>query len=817
MQPLDNAKTAHILPIIMAGGRGERLAPMTDTAPKPLLPIDGVPAIVRILRLLRALGFSRAAVTLGYRAEDIKSALGEVCEEITLLYTVEDTPLGTAGGVLAAWDRYAGEAVTDALVLSGDAVFTLDLAGFLAHHRRFSADATVLSLRVSDPSAFGALLCDGEGRIRAFCEKPSAMETVTDMINTGIYLFSRAFLASLPRKLTLDFGADVFPTALEEHRMLCAYVTDGYWCDIGTVESFLFCVTAIANGTLSAYSPLLAPRRPSHLPHAPNSSIGEGCFVPAGASVRNSALFSGVSIGNGASVESSVLCEGVTIGARAVIGHHSVIGAGARIASDAVLPPRTRVAPYAAVEGKRSSAPTGISVGYAGGAPQNGRRTVSHTLGDFTHDSGIFLSLRTSPTEPARAVCHALGRALVRLLHADGKASGLFFAPTREGEHITAALDALLCGALSECEALKQHRPTVFVCKEAISFVAARFGAIPDASLRVLITHTDGRLSAVLAASAGHYLSRTEERRLDALLTELLAFEPPQSTEPPVPPLYLSARRIERALLESRHALFSALPDLSSFAFSTGDALTEQLLSRLMHMLGARSGGEPVLSYHIFENGSLEDDDGMLAMSDLRFPSRVFGHWELFCMWLAACAPPPPTLSLPLGVPPYVISTAVSCGSHVALYPHYPSSDAAPPTPEACDPLILAVRITALLLDRDTTLQALYRGAFGEAEPHVRLRRTCPAVSAASTLRRMADSGTFLAEREGLSYVPNADEGGSVRVYNSRTHTLRVVADALSMESAASLCDMAEQKALSAMGHLHPRDSSLDVYVLPQA
>ena len=351
MRQSDRISIQNIFPIIMAGGRGERLAPMTDTVPKPLLPIDGIPAICRALRLLFTLGFRRAAITLGYRAEDIKRALGSSCEGVSLSYTVENEPLGTAGGVLAAWDTYAKKEDTCALVFSGDAVFSLDLAAFLAKHEEMGADATLLSAHVSDPSQFGVLVCAEDGRIRAFCEKPDRKEAPSDLVNTGIYLLSRAFLSTLPRSRFLDFGRDVFPYAAKSGCALYAHITDGYWCDIGTPETFLLCTTALSSGALGPYSPLLLPKTARPMPHIHRSAIGARCHISASADIADSVLFDGVFVGRETRVTDAIVCRGVRIGKRAVIGAGAILGEGAVIEDGVTVPPGARIAPYTVVRG----------------------------------------------------------------------------------------------------------------------------------------------------------------------------------------------------------------------------------------------------------------------------------------------------------------------------------------------------------------------------------------------------------------------------------------------------------------------------------
>ena len=198
-----------MLPILLAGGEGVRLRPITADLPKPLIPVDGVPAICRILDTLSALGADRAVITVRYRADDIIRLLGDSYAGIRLFYSREEQPRGTAGGVRDAWDRYAADSDIDALIISGDAVFTCDLAAFSAFHRDIGASASLLCVRVPDPGAFGTVISDSTGRITAFSEKPCAAETLSDTVNCGIYCMTRAFLEQIPTDGTPDFGIPV--------------------------------------------------------------------------------------------------------------------------------------------------------------------------------------------------------------------------------------------------------------------------------------------------------------------------------------------------------------------------------------------------------------------------------------------------------------------------------------------------------------------------------------------------------------------------------------------------------------------------------
>ncbi len=806
MNNQENTDISHILPVIMAGGEGSRLRPVTDTMPKPMIDVDGIPAIVRILQLLSDAGFDRAVITVRYLAACITDALGAETAGIAIQYLTEDVPLGTAGSVRAAWNAYAKEDDTDVLVISGDAVCSLDVAAFLEKHRREHAAATLLTAYVSEPSAFGTILTNEAGAISAFVEKPSAHETVTDRVNTGIYLLSGALIETVPTEGTVDFGSDVFPAALQRGDMLFAHPTDGYWCDIGTHDAYLRCVLDMAMGKLAAYSPLLAPQRTGLPPYISESSVGRECFIPSTASVRSSVLFDGVKIGAGASVTGAILCKNTEIGADAVISARCVIGEGAVIGDGVFLQSGTKVPAGTHVE----QSGTGADGGSAAWAPS--ASVPPDFLSQYTHDSGYYVSAAAQPHVPDVRFCVALGRALAKDQEKHG--GTLFFAVTKEDPALFSA-----CALIKEstvCAAADSGLQLTF-CNGLAAFSAARYFDCGENSLsavrRILFTHTDGRLSAIFCGTYGAYLSRSEERALDAILADMLdtGTRPdavPQGGQVLHPPRMIAAEAVTGQYLQQRIVPLQT-PAGAHFAFRTGNTPQEKLLARLLKASGAVESMDAKLFFHLFPNENAECADGTLQAVDLTVPSRVYSHWELFSMWLVGQPIPQPPLLLPFGIPDYVEQTAAAHGTAIRFFTHCGARLKEPPCAEAQDGILLALRMAELLSVQQTSLAALYRAAFGDGvKPHVRMFRSCPAASSAAAMRRMTEGAphdAFQADREGVLYaVSDAGEHGTVRVVASRTPNLRIIADAYSQEAAEALCDMAIQRAMSSMGHMHP-------------
>ncbi|MBQ7700278.1 MAG: NTP transferase domain-containing protein [Clostridia bacterium] len=300
--------------VILAGGFGTRLKPLTDTVPKPMLPVGGEPNLIRICEHLCKNGFDSAVVTLKYLPEKIKDALSDSCRGVDLFYVCEDEPLGTAGAVKAVWKMLTD----DFLVISGDAVCTLDLAAAYEAHKKSGAAVTVITHTVTDPLQYGCVVCDKNGRIEAFCEKPSWQQVVSDKVNTGIYFISRRALDYIPENKEYDFSRDVFPAMLSANEFLLGYEAQGYWRDIGSFAEYLAANRDFADNS-------------KNKAETEGSVCGDSFRLGKNSAFINSVAFDGVSIADNCSVTESILCRNVTVGDGCVLQNGCVIGEGAII------------------------------------------------------------------------------------------------------------------------------------------------------------------------------------------------------------------------------------------------------------------------------------------------------------------------------------------------------------------------------------------------------------------------------------------------------------------------------------------------------
>jgi len=221
--------------VVMAGGEGTRLRPLTSNQPKPMVPIVGKPCIEHILDLLRGHGFEDVVITLAFLPQAIRSYFGSgESLGMNIEYSVEELPLGTAGSVGRARDALD----ETFLVISGDALCDVDLSSLVEFHREKGAAATIGLKSVDNPLEFGIVVTDEEGRVERFLEKPSWGQVFSDTINTGIYVLEPEVLRHVPAEGAFDFSKDLFPLLLEMGRPLYGEVMDGYWQDIGNLDQY---------------------------------------------------------------------------------------------------------------------------------------------------------------------------------------------------------------------------------------------------------------------------------------------------------------------------------------------------------------------------------------------------------------------------------------------------------------------------------------------------------------------------------------------------------------------------------------------------
>lgn len=242
--------------VIMAGGEGKRLRPVGIPLPKPMMPLCGKPVMEHIVNLLRRHGITEICAAVKYMPEPIMEYFGDGSRfGVSMEYRLESAPLGTAGGVKNCMDFIGSE---DFLVISGDAACDFDLSKLIAAHTNLTPCATLALYSNNYPLPYGLVLTDRDGKIVRFIEKPGWENVVTDLVNTGIYILSPRAIDSIPENQPYDFGRDLFPRLLVEGHFLLGVHMSGYWCDIGTPQSYYQCNLDALNKKLDLGIPLSA-------------------------------------------------------------------------------------------------------------------------------------------------------------------------------------------------------------------------------------------------------------------------------------------------------------------------------------------------------------------------------------------------------------------------------------------------------------------------------------------------------------------------------------------------------------------------------
>jgi mannose-1-phosphate guanylyltransferase / phosphomannomutase len=295
--------------VVMAGGEGTRLRPITASQPKPMLPVVNRPIMEHVLRLLRKHGFDETVVTVQFLASLVRNYFGDGEDfGMTLQYATEETPLGTAGSVKNAEDALRDQPF---LVISGDALTDIDLSELVRFHKENGALVTVGLTRVPDPLEFGIIIVDDDGRIQRFLEKPTWGQVFSDTVNTGIYVMEPEVLAEVPAGEVVDWSGDIFPRLLEKGAPLYGWVADGYWEDVGTHESYL-----------KAQADVLAGRVDASID---GFEMSPGVWVAEGAEVDPDAVLTGpLAIGDYAKIEA-----GAQLREFSVVGSNVVVKEGA--------------------------------------------------------------------------------------------------------------------------------------------------------------------------------------------------------------------------------------------------------------------------------------------------------------------------------------------------------------------------------------------------------------------------------------------------------------------------------------------------------
>ncbi|MEU9360614.1 NDP-sugar synthase [Streptomyces sp. NPDC048301] len=316
--------------ILLVGGKGTRLRPLTVHTPKPMVPAAGVPFLTHQLARARAAGVEHIVLATSYLAEVFEPYFGDGSSlGLSIEYVTEDDPLGTGGAIRNVASRLASGPDEPVIVFNGDILTGLDIRALVTAHATSGADVSLHLTRVEDPRAFGLVPTDATGRVTAFLEKPQTPEEiVTDQINAGAYVFRRSVIDTIPEGRPVSVERETFPGLLESGAHLQGMVDSTYWLDLGTPQAF---VRGSADLVLGRAPSPAVPGRCGDRLVMPSASVAPGAKLTGGTVVGEGAL-----IGEGARISGSTVLDHAVVEPGAVITD-SLVGAGARIGSRTVL------------------------------------------------------------------------------------------------------------------------------------------------------------------------------------------------------------------------------------------------------------------------------------------------------------------------------------------------------------------------------------------------------------------------------------------------------------------------------------------------
>ncbi|MGI8424814.1 MAG: sugar phosphate nucleotidyltransferase [Chloroflexota bacterium] len=366
--------------VVMAGGEGSRLRPLTMGRPKPMVPIVNVPVMEHIFGLLRRHGITEVVVTLQYLARVIQDYFGDGADfGMKIHYTVEETPLGTAGSVKNAEDLLDEPFI----VISGDALTDFNLNQIVQHHQRQASMATLTLYRVPNPLEYGVVIIDGDTRVIRFLEKPSWGEVFSDTVNTGIYVLDPTVFKYVPAGIPVDWSNDVFPKLLASGDPMFGYVASGYWCDVGNLVEYGRANADMLHGLCNLDMPghelpgriwVCSPTKEGDAEISPSAKLYGPIFLGKGVEIHANAVIHGPSVigdytiveeratidrsivwqnsyvGEGSDLHGAVVGKQCSLKAGTVIFEGAVIGDNSTVGEGAIIRPNIKLWPNKEVE-----------------------------------------------------------------------------------------------------------------------------------------------------------------------------------------------------------------------------------------------------------------------------------------------------------------------------------------------------------------------------------------------------------------------------------------------------------------------------------
>ncbi|MBC2398173.1 sugar phosphate nucleotidyltransferase [Clostridium tetanomorphum] len=363
--------------MIMAGGQGQRLRPLTCNIPKPMMPILDKPIIQYTIELLKDYGIKDIGITLQYLPDEIMDYFDNGEElGVNIRYFIEEYPLGTAGSI-----KNGEEFLDDTfLVISGDAFTDIDISKAIDFHKNKKAIATIILKETPIPLDFGVVVTEESGKITGFLEKPSWREVFSDKINTGIYILEPDIFKYYEKNQKFDFSQNLFPLLLNNGENIYGYVDNGYWCDIGNAEQYMMCQFNILNGEIKAkdkeinYDKGIWIEKNCEISSeakleppvfigsgtkiyrdtsvGPYAILGKNNIISPGATVKRSITFDNCYIGNCSEVRGAILCKNVQIESMVCVCEESIVGDNTLLKKRTIIKPNVKIWPDKTIESR---------------------------------------------------------------------------------------------------------------------------------------------------------------------------------------------------------------------------------------------------------------------------------------------------------------------------------------------------------------------------------------------------------------------------------------------------------------------------------
>lgn len=751
--------------VVMAGGEGSRLRPLTCTVPKPMVRVMGKPIIGYILDLLRSHGVNEAAVTLGYLSDTIEKEYSDYAG-IKLNMLREDEPLGTAGCV----KRAAADFKEPFLVISGDAMCNFDLSKIMTFHKASGAKITIVASEASDPREYGIVKVDKENRVTGFVEKPSWTQAVSNLANSGVYIVNPECLELIPKGRSYDFAKDLFPMMLEREMPIYCYHTADYWCDVGNIDAYMKCQRDVFDGKMKAPSGMIADgvyvkdAMPSGdfsiIPPVyigadveiaegavigPYAVIDDNCSVERNAKIRYSTVLENCWIGANASVTGALVCSGSALKTGASMFESSVAGSGSIIGAGAQVKPNVLVWP-------------GKIIG--GGSTVNSNIKYGSVRAEYLSRNGMDES---SGTKLNAETCVRLGAAVGSTRN--GKKAGIGFDGSKSAMAMQMAIMSGLIGAGSNIWSFGE-------CFEAeLNFLINICGL----SAGLFVASKNGR-EIKICGEGGLSIPRHFERSIEAGMAKCEFHETEESEMKEISDMS-SVKQLYKQELMKRAPY--GLSGVSASVESENESINS-LISGILEKLG------------VSENGNLVFK---IDRSGTRLTASVNGENVSYEKLLAICClnemKNGRDIAVPYDAPMFLDELAQQHSRRVFRYLSTPADNSDSPARRLAakqifvrDALFLSVKLLSVMKERECDFEELLR----ELPDKYIARRTVSIGFSPSSLADLVGEEEIDLKNslEGIRLIRSS---GKLLIVPERSgETVKILAEADTMEAADELC-----------------------------